>query len=40
MIDIKSFDLNLFKIDKKSNKNIDSCYIGNVTIKDTYWCEY
>ena len=35
MIDITNFDPNLFKIDKKSYKNIDICYIGYITIKDS-----
>ena len=34
MIDIKGFNPNLLKIDKKSYKNIDIYYIGHVTIKD------
>ena len=34
MIDIKDFNPNLLKIDKKSCKNIDIYYIGYVTIKD------
>ena len=33
MINIKNFDSNLLKIDKKSYKNIDICYIGCITIK-------
>ena len=35
MIDIKNFDSNLLKIDKKSYKNIDIYYIGHVTMKDS-----
>ena len=35
MINIKDFDPNLLKIDKKSYKNIDICYIGYITIKDS-----
>ena len=35
MINITNFDPNLFKIDKKSYKNIDICYIGYITIKDS-----
>ena len=34
MINIKNFDSNLLKIDKKSYKNIDIYYIGYITIKD------
>ena len=33
MINIEVFDLNLLRIDKKSYKNIDSYYIGYITIK-------
>ena len=33
MINIKVFDLNSLKIDKKSYKNIDIYYIGYITIK-------
>ena len=33
MINIKDFDPNLLKIDKKSYNNIDIYYIGYVTIK-------
>ena len=32
MINIEVFDLNLLRIDKKSCKNIDSYYIGYITI--------
>ena len=35
MINIKDFDPNLLKIDKKSYKNIDIYYIGYVTMKDS-----
>ena len=35
MIDIKDFKSNLLKIDKKSYKNIDICYIGYITMKDS-----
>ena len=35
MINIKDFDPNLLKIDKKSYKNIDICYIGYITVKDS-----
>ena len=34
MINIKDFDSNLLKIDKKSYKNIDIYYIGYITMKD------
>ena len=34
MINIKNFDSNLLKIDKKSYKNIDIYYIGHITIKN------
>ena len=33
MINIKDFEPNLLKIDKKSYKNIDIYYIGYITIK-------
>ena len=33
MINIKDFDSNLLKIDKKSYKNIGTYYIGYITIK-------
>ena len=33
MINIKDFDINLLKIDKKSYKNIDIYYIGYITVK-------
>ena len=35
MINIKSLDSNLLKIDKKSYKNIDIYYIGYITKKDS-----
>ena len=35
MINIKIFDSNLLKIDKKSWKNVDICYIGYITMKDS-----
>ena len=35
MIKIKDFNLDLLKIDKKSNKNIDVYYIGYITVKDS-----
>ena len=34
MINIKDFDSNLLKIDKKSYKNVDIYYIGYITIKN------
>ena len=34
MLNIKNFDSNLLKIDKKSYKNIDIYYIGYITIKN------
>ena len=36
MINIKDFDPNLSKIGKKSDKNIDTYYIGYITVKDSY----
>ena len=33
MINIKDFGSSLLKIDKKSCKNIDSYYVGYITIK-------
>ena len=35
MINIKDFDLNLLKLDKKLYKNINTYYIGYVTMKDS-----
>ena len=35
MVNIKDFKSNLLKIDKKSYKNIDICYIGYITMKDS-----
>ena len=35
MINIKNFDPNLLKIDKKSYKNIDIYYTGFITMKDS-----
>ena len=35
MINIKNFDPNLLKIDKKSYKNIDFYYTGYITMKDS-----
>ena len=34
MTNIKNFEFNLLKIDKKSYKNIDIYYIGYTTIND------
>ena len=34
MINIKNFDSNSLKIDKKSHKNIRIYYIGYITMKD------
>ena len=34
MIDIKNFNSNLLKIDKKLYKNFDIYYIGYITMKD------
>ena len=39
MIDIRNFHSNLLKIDKKSRKGIDICYIGYITIKKFNDCE-
>ena len=38
-IDIKMFHSNLLKIDKKSYKDIDTYYIGYITIKSFSDCE-
>ena len=38
-IDLKDFQPNLLKIDKKSYKNIDIYYIGYITIKKIDDCE-
>ena len=35
MINIKYFESNLLKIDKKSYKSIDNYYIGYITMKDS-----
>ena len=35
IINIKNFDLNLLKTDKKSFKNIDIYYIGYIIMKDS-----
>ena len=39
IINIKNFESNLLKIDKKSYKNIDIYYIGYITIKKIGDCE-
>ena len=39
MVDIKNFDSNLLKMEKKSHKDIDICYIGYITIKKFGDCE-
>ena len=39
MIDIKNFQSNFLKIDKKSYKDVDICYIGYITIKKFGDCE-
>ena len=39
IIDLKDFEPNLVKIDKKSYKNIDIYYIGYITIKKIDDCE-
>ena len=39
IINLKNFDSNLLKIDKKSYKNIDIYYIGYITIKKIGDCE-
>ena len=39
MIDIRNFDSNLLKINKKSHKDIDIYYIGYITIKKFSDCE-
>ena len=40
MINIKNFELNLLKIDRKSYKNIGIYNIGYITIKKIDDCEY
>ena len=37
MINIKDFDPNLLKVDRKLYKNIAIYYIGDVTVKDSYY---
>ena len=39
MINLKNFDSNLLKIDKKHYKGINIYYIGYITIKETDDCE-
>ena len=36
MINVKDFDPNLLKIDKKLYKNNDIYHIGYITLKDSY----
>ena len=37
MMNIKDFDPNFLKIDKKLYKNIDISYIGYITLKNSYY---
>ena len=37
MIKIENFDSNLLKIDKKSYKNINTYYIGYITLDWIHW---
>ena len=37
IINIKDFDPNLLKIEKKSHKNIDIYYISCITVKDSFY---
>ena len=37
MINIEDFDPNLLKTDKKLYQNIDICYIGHMTVKDSHY---
>ena len=39
MINIKDFDSNVLKIDKKSDKNIDIYYTGYITLKHSNYVE-
>ena len=39
MINIKAFNPNLLKIDKKSYKNINIYCIGYVTVKNSYYAQ-
>ena len=39
MINIKNFDSNLLKIDKKSHEDIDIYYISYIMIKKFSYCE-
>ena len=39
MINLKNFDSNLLKIDKKHYKEINIYYIGYITIKKIHYCE-
>ena len=40
MTNIKDFDSNLLKIDKKSYKNIDIYYFGCITLEDSDYVKY
>ena len=40
MINIKNFDPNLLKIDKKSYKNIDIYYTGFIIMKDSDYVKF
>ena len=40
MTNIKDFDSNLLKIDKKSYKNIDIYYFGYITLEDSDYVKY
>ena len=35
MVNIKNFHSNLLKIDKRRYKDVDICYIGYITVKDS-----
>ena len=37
MINIKDFDRDLLKIDKKAYKNVGIYYLGYITVKDSYY---
>ena len=39
MTDIKNFDPNLLKIDKRLYKNTDIYYVGYITVKDSDYLE-
>ena len=40
MINIKDFDPNLLKINKKSYKNIDIYYTGYITVRDSDYVKF